>query len=81
VLKATETLHITENGSYTAAIFMDSRNTIHPLKVNNHSLIEDVMKKISILETANWKIEFSCVKAHVETYGNEPADQLTKAAV
>jgi hypothetical protein len=49
--------------------------------VNNHSyLIEDIRKRISILERTSWTIEFSCVRAHVGIYGNELADKLAKAA-
>jgi hypothetical protein len=48
---------------------------------NNHNfLIEEIRKKVSILEIANWTIEFLWIKAHVGTYGNELADLLSKAA-
>jgi ribonuclease HI len=79
-LEAIETLDITENGPYTAAIFADNRITIDSLKnINSHNfLIEEIRKKVSILETANWVIEFSCVKVHVGTYGYELADLLAK---
>jgi ribonuclease HI len=79
-LEVIETTDITENSPRTVAIFTDSRITTDSLKnVNNHSnLIEDIRKKISILETANWTIEFSWVRAHVGIYGNELADQLAK---
>jgi len=61
---------------------MDSRFTIDSLKnITNHNfLIEEIRKKASILETANWTIEFSWVKAHVGTYRNELADHLAKEA-
>jgi ribonuclease HI len=69
-LEAIETLHITENGQRTTAIFTDSRITRDSLKnINNHNfLIEEIRKTVSILETANWKIEFLWVKDHVGTY-------------
>ena len=35
---------------------------------------------MSILETDNWTIEVSWVKAHVGIYGKEIADQLSKEA-
>ena len=43
-------------------------------------LVEEIRKKISILETAKWSIEFSWVKTRVGTYGKELADQLAKEA-
>jgi ribonuclease HI len=50
------------------------------MNINNHNfLIEEIRKKVSILQTANWTIEFSWVKAHAGKYGNERADQQTKA--
>jgi hypothetical protein len=48
---------------------------------NNHSyLIEEIRKRLSILDRANWIIGISWVKAHVGIYGNELADKLAKAA-
>jgi ribonuclease HI len=63
-LEAIETLGIAENGPRTAAIFTDSRITIDSLKnINNHNfLIEETGKKVSILETANWTIDLSCLR-------------------
>ena len=82
VLEEIETLDITENEPHTAAIFTDSRITIDSLQnvSNQNSLIEEIRKKVSILETANWAVEFLWVKAHVGMYGNELADQLSKEA-
>jgi ribonuclease HI len=64
------------------AIFTDSRIAMDSLKnVSNPSyLIEEIRKRIFILERTNWAVEFSWVKAHVGIYGNELADQLAKAA-
>jgi ribonuclease HI len=75
-LEATETLDITVNGPRTVAIFTDSRITIDSLKnITNHNLlIEEIRKKVPILETAKRTIELSWVKAHVGTHGNELAD-------
>jgi len=69
---------IDENSPSTMGIFTDSKITIGSLKnVNNHSyLIEEIRKRISILERSNWTVEFSCVKAHVGIYGNELADKV-----
>jgi ribonuclease HI len=81
-LEVIETIDIAENRPRTVAIFTDSRITIDSLKnVNNHSyLIEEIRKRICILERTNWTVEFSWVKAHVGIHGNELADQLAKAA-
>jgi ribonuclease HI len=81
-LEVIETIDIAENSPRTVAIFTDSRISIDSLKnVNNHSyLIEEIRKRISILERINWIIEFSWVRAHVGIYGNELDDQLAKAA-
>ena len=79
-LEAIETLDITENGSRTAVIFTDSRITIDfPKNINNHNfLIEEIRKKLSILETANWTIEFSWVKERVGRYGNKLAKEAAR---
>jgi ribonuclease HI len=82
VLEVIETIDIAENSPRTVAIFTDSRITIDSVKnVNNHSyLIEEIKKRISILERINWTIEFSWVKAHIVIHSNEPGDQLAEAA-
>jgi len=64
----------------TATIFTDRRISIDSLKNVNYSYLIEETRKMSTLETANWTIEFSWVKAHVGIYGNELADQLAKAA-
>ena len=81
-LEVVDAIDIAENSPRTIAIFTDSIITIVSLKnVNNYSyLIEEVRKRVSILERTNWTIEFSWVKAHVGIYGNKLADQLAKAA-
>ena len=49
--------------------------------LNNHSyLIEEIRKRLSILEKSNWTVTFSWVKAQTGILGNELADQLAKAA-
>jgi ribonuclease HI len=47
---------------------------------NQNHLIEDVRKKKTSLERANWNIKLSWIKAHVGVAGNELADRLAKAA-
>jgi ribonuclease HI len=81
-LEVIETIDIAENSPSTVAIFTDSRITKDSLKnVNNHSyLMEEIRKRISILERTNWTLEFSWVKAQVGIHGNELADQIAKAA-
>jgi ribonuclease HI len=81
-LEVTETIDIQQNSQRTIDIFTDSRITIDLLKnANNHSyLIEEIRKRLSILDRANWIIGISWVKAHVGIYCNELADQLAKAA-
>jgi len=81
-LEVIESIENTDNSSRTATIFTDSRISIDSLKnANNHiCLVEESRKKISTLERANWAIEFSRVKAHVDIYRNELADRLSKAA-
>ena len=81
-LEAIETIDIPQNSPRTIDIFTNSRITIYLLRnANNHSyLIEEIRKRLSILDTANWIIGISWVKAHVSIYDNELADQLAKAA-
>jgi ribonuclease HI len=81
-LEVIAAIDIAENSLRTIVIFPDSRIAIDSLKnVNTHSyLIEEIRKRICILERTNWTVESSWVKAHVGIYGNETADQLAKAA-
>jgi ribonuclease HI len=81
-LEAVETIDILQNSTHTIDIFTDSRITMGLLKnANNNSyLIEEIRKRLSILDRANWIIGISWVKAQVGIYGNELADQLAKAA-
>ena len=81
-LEAIETIDIPESSPRTIHIFTDSRITIDLLKnTNDHSyLIEEIRKRLSTLDRADWTIGISWVKAHVGIYGNELADRLAKAA-
>jgi ribonuclease HI len=81
-VEAIETIDIPENSPHTINIFTDSRITLDLLQnANNHSyLIEEIRKRLSYLDRANWTIGISWVKAHAGIYGNEMAYQLAKAA-
>jgi hypothetical protein len=74
--------YITEDTLRTATIYTDSRISIDSIRnTRNHNhLIEEIRKKMTSLERANWNIELSWVKAHVGNVGNELADRLAKAA-
>ena len=81
-LEAIETIALPENSPRSAVIYTDSKITLDSLKnITNHkSLIEDIRNKVSLLSRNNWTVEFSWIKAHAGTYGNELADLLAKAA-
>jgi ribonuclease HI len=81
-LEAIGSLNNTEINPRTATIFTGSRITLDSLQnANNHAyLIEEIRKRVAILESSEWKIEFSWVKAHVGIYGNEMADRVAKEA-
>jgi ribonuclease HI len=81
ILKALEQLHEKETPTgRRAAIYTDSKVTIDSLK--NHAihgfLIEKIRKKIRHLDTLNWTIHFTWVKAQVGIEGNEAADKPPK---
>jgi ribonuclease HI len=82
-LEAIGSLHTTEINPRTATIYTDSRITLDSLQnASNHAyLIEETRKRVAILESSEWKTEFSWVKAHVGIHGNEMADRLAKEAV
>jgi len=81
-LQAIESIHTTDINTRTATIFTNSKITLDSLQnASNHAyLIEEIRKRVAILENCKWKIEFSWVKAHVGIYGNEMADRLAKEA-
>jgi ribonuclease HI len=81
-LEAIGKIDIIEDTPGTATIFTDSRISVDSIiNTRNHGhLIEEIRKKMTSLERANWNIELSLVKAHVEIIGNELADRLGKAA-
>ena len=81
-LEAIETIDIPEKSPRTIDIFTDSRITLDLLQYsNNHNyLIEEIRKRLSLLDRANWTIGILWVKAHAGIFGNEMADQLDKAA-
>jgi ribonuclease HI len=75
-------IDIAEGTPLTATIFTDSRVSIESIKnTRNHNhLIEDIRKKMTSLERANWNIKISWIKAHVGVVGNKLAGRLAKAA-
>ena len=66
-LEAIEEIDIPESSPRTIQIFTDRRITIDLLKnTNDHSyLIEEIRKRLSTLDRADWTIGISRVKAHV----------------
>lgn len=81
-LGAIRSIHSAEINPCTATIYTNSRITLDLLQnTNNHAyLIKDIRKRVAILESSEWKIEISWVKAHVGICGNEIADRLAKEA-
>jgi ribonuclease HI len=80
-LEAIGKIDIAEGTPLTATIFIDSRVSTESINNNrNHNhLIEDIRKKMTSLERANWNIKISWIKAHVGVIGNELANRLAKA--
>ena len=66
-LEVIELKYISETSPRTVTIFTNSSNAINSLKnVNKHGyLMEEIRKRVTILERHNWTIEFSWVKAHI----------------
>jgi ribonuclease HI len=80
-LEAIESIIATDNSPRTATVFTDSRITLDsPQNANNAYLIEEIRKRVYILEGSELKIEFWWVKAHVGIPGNEIVDRLAKEA-
>jgi hypothetical protein len=57
-LEAIESINATDNSPLTVTVFTDSRITLDSLQnANNHAyLIEEIRKRVSILEGSEWKI-------------------------
>jgi len=79
-LEVIELKYISETSPRTVTIFTNSSNAINSLKnVNKHGyLMEEIRKRVTILERHNWTIEFSWVKAHIGINSKELADRLAK---
>jgi ribonuclease HI len=84
VLKALEYVQTTQTNEEDTAVTVhtDSMTTLDSLNNTNiHTfLIEQIRQIVHKLETREWKIRFSWVKAHAGTSGNELADKLAKEA-
>ena len=86
ILKALEAIERdTENtiiNERTAIIYTDSKITIDSLQNtrNHNNLINKIRHQVKHLENSKWRINFSWVKAHAGTFGNELADKLAKDA-
>jgi len=82
-LEAIGKIGIPQDTPRTATILTDSRIPVDSIRnTTNHSHpIEEIRKKMTSLERANWNIELSWIKAHVGKVGNELADRLAKAAL
>jgi ribonuclease HI len=67
----------------TIIVYTDSRITLLLLLTNHKRhiyLIDKIRIKVMEMERNEWKIEFSWIKAHAGTEGNELADRLAKEA-
>lgn len=81
LMRLTDIDHL-PNNKKLAAIHTDSRITLDALaNPNNHQhLIETIRQTVRNLESNNWTIHFTWVKAHIGIFGNEEADRLAKEA-
>jgi ribonuclease HI len=81
-LAAIETKQVNYNEHRTVVIHTDSKITLDSIRnaKNHNHLLKEIRKSTVNLNKHNWQIEFKWVKAHVEIYGNEIADQLAKEA-
>jgi ribonuclease HI len=72
----------TPRNQRTTIICTDSRITIDSLRNSRtrNRLIQEIRKKVTILERLSWTINLSWIKAHAGTNGNELADRLAKEA-
>jgi ribonuclease HI len=80
--EAVESLHNKVIHPHTATIFTDSRVALDSLRnVNNHAyLVEEIRKRVASLESFEWKVTLTWIKAHVGIYGNDVADRLSQKA-
>jgi len=73
-----------ETGDKIVLIHTGSQITIQLLqnktKKKHIRLIELIRTKIIEMEQNEWRVEFTCIKAHTGHRGNEMADQLAKEA-
>jgi len=69
--------HLKERQRY-AATHTDSKITLDATANprNHQNLVEQIREGLRRLEKDNWTIDFTWVKAHNDSFGNELADQL-----
>ena len=67
----------------SVAIHTDRKITLDAIANprNHQNLVEQIRDEIRRLETDNWTVHFTWMKAHNDNYGNELADKLAKEAV
>ena len=66
----------------SAAVHTDCKITLDAIaNTRKHQhLVEQIREGVGSLEKHNWSINFTWVKAHNDSLGNERADQLAKNA-
>jgi ribonuclease HI len=71
-----------QGNQQSVAIHTDGKITLEAIANprNHQNLLEQIRDEIRRLETDNWTIHFTWVKAHDDNYGNELADKLAKEA-
>jgi ribonuclease HI len=82
ILKALEYIQNLKIKGKRVLLYTDSRITLQSLQnQKNHThLTDQITTKVTEMETQEWKVEFSWIRAHAGHHRNELADQLAKEA-